>query len=269
VGSAPSLAPSRRAHPTPPAQIVRRFLARFGDRRYVRSITLGPAPAVVGHGFLADAHPPADALHADIHAPLANYENQAPHPTPAQHLEYGIAEFEAGLVGGALRDDFCSAGGVPLIAWSGEASGFAQNASPLEQRFPNPTPATFRRRVTLVGRRFGFHVVSLRLLHPEQVAPLLIVRTSRPRRAFVKDIGKILPLLDPVSSAEHRVASTFEGFFFGAEDSRGPFVFVGDRERSEAEGSMWAASPCLYPYPTRGPVGTRCSGGADLPYSHA
>jgi hypothetical protein len=256
VGGAPSYAPAPRAHPTPPAAIVRHFLARFGDRRYIRSITLGPPAATIATNIRAlmqygGHHPPADALHAFIHAPLASYKHQARHATPAQHLAYGIAEFEAGLVGGALRDDFCSAGGAPLISWSGDAQGFAGKGLALEQRFPNPTPAAFRHRVALVGRRFGFHVASLRLLRPEQLAPVLIVRTSRPRKAFVKDAGKIMTLLSPTSFAPHlhRVALTFEGFFFAAEDARGPFFYAGG-------GSEWAANDCLLP--PMGPVAPKC-----------
>jgi hypothetical protein len=255
AGSAPSYAPAPRAHVTPPAKIVRQFLARLGDRRYVRSVTLGPASATIATHTRALSqyggnHPPADALHAFIHAPLASYKNHAPHATPAQHLAYGIAEFEAGLVGGALRDDFCSVGGAPLISWSGDTTGgISQQALALEERFPNPTPAAFRHRVALVGRRFGFHVASLRLLRPEQLAPVLIVRTSRPRKAFVKDVGKIMTLLNPTSFAPHlrRVALTFEGFFFAAEDSRGPFFYTLGISRSAAEGSEWTASLCLLP----------------------
>ena len=196
-------------------------------------------------------------LHAYIHAPLASYKNQARHATPKQNLEYGIAEFEAELVGGALRDDFCSAGGVPLISWSGggnESAGLA-SALALEQRFPNPTPAAFRHRVALVGRRFGFHVASLRLLRPEQLAPVLIVRTSRPRKAFVKDVGTIMSLLSPTSFAPHlhQVAGTFEGFFFAAEDSHGPFSYTSNGGRNNGAGHGWAANRCLLP--PMGPVG--------------
>ncbi len=262
AGAAPSYAPALRAHATPPVEIVQRFLARFGDRRYIRSITLGPSPAAIGttiRAYFGDSHPPADALHAYIHAPLANYEDQAPHATPAQHLKYGIAEFEAGLVGAALRDDFCSAGGVPLVSWSGgrEAAGLAHEGA-LGQRFPNPTPAAFRHRVALVGRRFGFHVASLRLLRPEQLAPVLVVRTSRPRKAFAKDVGRIVTLLDPTSFAPHlhRVGLTFEGFFFAAEDSRGPFFYTLDTGgRGQGVGSAWAATRCLLP-DQFGPVGS-------------
>ncbi len=262
AGAAPSYAPAPRAHATPPVEIVRRFLARFGDRRYIRSITLGPSPAAIGTKtptVFGDSRPPADALHAYIHAPLANYKNQAPHATPAQHLAYGLAEFEAGLVGGALRDDFCAAGGVPLISWSGSgaAGGFAEEGLALEQRFPNPPPAAFRHRVALVGRRFGFRVASLRLLRPEQFAPALVVRTSRPRKEFVKDVGKITTLLNPTSFAPHlhRVAETFEGFFFAVEDSRGPFFYTLD---TGAAGSDWAVNQCLFPDGGFGPTGSTC-----------
>jgi hypothetical protein len=257
---APSYAPAPRAHPTPPAEIVRRFLGRFGDRRYIHSITLGSPPPAVGsnvHVLYAGGHPPADALEAFVHAPLANDRNETGN-SPAQHLEYGIASFEAGLVAGALRDDFCTAGGAPLTWVGGDARGTANDIFALEERFPTPSPAAFRKRVALVGQRYGFRVVSLRLLHPEQLAPVLVVKTTRPRRAFAKDVEKIVSLLAPVSSTNHRTALTFEGFFFAAEDSRGPFLFTQGVNRGEGEGGEWAASWCLYPSPPLGgPIGTK------------
>ena len=255
---APSYAPVPKARPTPPAEIVRRFLTRFGDRRYIRSITLGSPPPAVGgniHVLYAGGHPPADALEAFIHAPLANDRNEAEHATPAQQLMYGIAQFETGLVAGALRDDFCSAGGAPLTWVGGDGGGIANDVFALEQRFPNPSPTAFRRRVALVGKRFGFHVVSLRLLHPEQLAPVLVVKTNRPRQAFAKDVEKIMSLLNPASTAAHRAALTFEGFFFAAEDSHGrPFLFTEGVNRGEGEGGEWAANRCLYPTPPLGMI---------------
>ncbi|MDX6481839.1 MAG: hypothetical protein QOG85_2349 [Gaiellaceae bacterium] len=257
---APSYAPPRLAHPTPPDEIVQRFLSRLGDRRYIRGITLGSPPPAVGHNvhvLYADGHPPADALEAFVHAPLANDRNEAQHPTPAQHLAYGIAQFEAGLVAGALRDDFCTAGGVSLTWVGGDAGGMANKVFALEQRFPNPSPAEFRHRVALVGKRFGFRVVSLRLLRPEQLAPVLVVKTNRPRKAFAKKVEKIMSLLDPASSAANRTALTFEGFFFAAEDAHGrPFLFTEGISRGEGEGGEWAANRCLYPSPPIGMLET-------------
>lgn len=250
---APSYAPARLAHPTPPPEIVRRFLSRFGDRRYIHSITLGPPPPAVGrnvHVLYANGHPPADALEAFVHAPLANDRHSGSHP--AERLANGIASWEAGLVGGALRDDFCTAGGAPLTWIGGDAGGIANDVFALEQRFPSPSPASFRQRVALVGKRFGFRVVSLRLLRPEQLAPLLVVRTNRPRQAFAKDVNKIMSLLDPTSSTAHQTALTFEGVFFAAEDARGPFLYTQGVNRGEGEGGEWAANRCLYPSP---PIG--------------
>ena len=256
---APSYAPPRRAHPTPPREIVRRFLARFGDQWYIHSITLGKPPPAIGtniHVLYAGGHPPADALEAFVHAPLANDRNEGPHPTPAQQLTYGIANYEAGLAAGALRDDFCTAGGAPLTWIGGDTSGSANNVFALEQRFPNPSPAAFRRRVTLVGKRFGFQIVSLLLLRPEQIAPLLIVNTSRNRQQFAGDVGQIMSLLNPTTSTAHRTAETFEGFFFAAEDTKGPFLFVDGSSRGQGEGGEWAANRCLYPSPPIGMLET-------------
>jgi len=255
--AAPSYAPAPRAHPIPPAEIVRRFLARFGDRRYVHAIRLLAPPPAVGsnvHALYADGHPPSDALAARIVAPLANDRAEPAYASTAQKLTFAIARWEAGLVGGALRDDFCSAGGRPLIWWEGDATGVANDVFAVEQRFPTPSPAAFRRRVALVGRRFGFRVVTLRLLRPEQIAPLLVVETSRSRKSFAHEVPRIMSLLDPVSSSGQRTAQTFEGFLFAAEDAKGPFLDVESSSRGEGEGGEWAANQCLYPYPVIGMI---------------
>ncbi len=248
---APSYAPRPQRHHVSPAEIVRRFLARFGDRRYIHSITFRAPPPPVGHNIhvlYAGGHPPADQLDAVIHAPLANQYADV-RRTPAQNLTYGIAEWEAGLVFGALRDDFCSAGGAPLVWASGDGGGMADKLFALEQRFPNPSPAVFRHRVKLVAERYGFSVVSLRLLDPEQLAPLLVVRTSRNREQFARDVPRILALLDPTSSTRNQSAATFEGFFFAAEDAKGPFLFTDGSRRGTGEGGEWAAAENLYPFP--------------------
>jgi hypothetical protein len=166
-----------------------------------------------------------------------------PHRSPAGALANGIAWFEGGIVGGALRDDLCDAGGPPLATSN---SWWA-----LDQRFPNPSPSAFRKRVALVGRRFGFTVASLRLLRPRQIAPLLIVKTTVPRRRFAKEIPKIRELLNPATPYTRRgnvqTAITFEAFFLAAEDARGPFAFSWGIARGGESGGGWAVNPCLYP----------------------
>ncbi len=257
-GFAPSYAPARRTHPIPPTVVAQRILARLGDRRYVRSIVLTPAPPAVGsdrHTLYAGGRPPADALQARIIAPDAS-ANLGKHPTPDQILNAGIAQYEGDVVGNALRDDLCDAGGAPLVSWgSGNGGGgFAESFRALDERFPNPSPAAFRKRVSLVGKRYGFTVASLRLLRPRQIAPLLIVTTQRPRKAFVRDIPQIMELLSPHSFSGRQNALTFEGFFIAAEDAKGPFTFSSSTVRNDESGSGWAASPCLYPDGGFGPV---------------
>jgi hypothetical protein len=170
-----------------------------------------------------------------------------------------VAQWEAALVEGALRDDFCAAGGAPLVGWTlGRGGiGVSDGTQALGQRFPNPSPADFRRRVQLVGRRYGFTVDELRLLRPRQLAPLLVVRTLRDRTAFVHDIPQIMKLLDPISTLPGPSAITFEGFFFEATDARGPFARVENVYRGETEGGEWSWDRCVYPYPHSQPFSAK------------
>jgi hypothetical protein len=259
---APSYAPAPRSHPIPPATVARRLLARLGDRRRVHSITFSLARPVVGHAvhvLYAGGRPPKDALKATI-GPLYVQMARNSHPTPEQSLTHAIASWESGLVAGALRDDMCAAGGAPLVSWTSADGGlYSESSSALGQRFPNPSPAEFRRRVARAGRRFGFRIASLRLLRPEQLAPLLIVETSRSRRAFVRDIPAIMKLLNPTTVAGHQGAQTFEGFLFAAEDARGPFTETEGLSRGQSEGGEWSWNRCFYPCPTIGLIGKACS----------
>jgi hypothetical protein len=256
---APSFLPQPPQRPASPGTIARQILARFGDRRFIRSIHFSHAPRAVGdrvHVLYAGGHPPRDALAATI---VTIDDHYGPNPRPQLSLTNAILTWETGLIGGALRDDLCAAGGPPLVIWSGGGVvGVSERSLALEQRFPNPSPSSFRRRVALVGRRYGFRVVSLRLLRPRQVAPLLIVGTSRPRAAFSRDIPKVMNLLDPTSRSGSETAETFEGFLLAAEDASGPFAEVQEASRGESEGGEWSANRCDYPYPTYMPQ--KCPG---------
>jgi hypothetical protein len=254
---APSYAPAPRSHPIRPATVAKRLLARLGDRRYVHSIVFAPAKPAVGHAvhvLYAGGHPPRDALTATI-LPLHAQWASRRHPTPQQSLTSLIASWESGLVAGALRDDMCAAGGAPLVSWTSADGGlFSESGNAFEQRFPNPSPAVFRKRVARAGRQYGFRIAELKLLRPEQIAPLLLVDTSRSRKAFVRDIPAIMKLLNPTTVVGSQGAQTFEGFLFAAEDSHGPFTATEGLSRGQSEGGEWAATSCLYPYPTLGPV---------------
>jgi hypothetical protein len=170
---APSYPISRR-RPVPRGTVAHRLLVRFGDQRYIRAIRFGHAPPAVGkrvHVLYAGGHPPRAALVATI-VTAHGEPVEVNAPSPGQSLTNSIVTWEANLIGGALRDDLCAAAGAPLISWSGAGIiGMSERNLALEQRFPNPSPSAFRSRVALVGRRFGFRIVSLRLLRPRQMAP--------------------------------------------------------------------------------------------------
>jgi hypothetical protein len=262
--AAPSAKPPSNPPRTPPAQIVRRLLARLGDRRYVRGIELGVPPSITLqhlHGYFGGVRPPSDALWAYIDAPLANPRaNVRVHPTPERVGALMVAKWETELVMGALRDDFCAAGGRPLIGSSigNLVQALSTRTFALEQRFPNLSPRAFRRRVELIGRRYGFRIVSLLLLRPVQIAPLLVVETSRPRKAFVRDVPEIAALLNPFTRGDRDNALTFEGLLLEARDVNGPFVRVENVNRGEAEGGQWSWDPCVYPFGHSEPIGSKC-----------
>jgi len=190
--------------------------------------------------------PPANASWAYIDAPMASVQPTA--QSSADDLRaYVLAEWEARLVGGALRDDFCSAGGRPLVGWSVSKTvingGVSDGTFALNQHFPNLSPTQFRSRLALVGKRFGFEVGSVRLLRPRQLAPIVVVRTRRDRRDFITDVPAIIDLLNPKSISGHEGALTFEGFFFEARDPKGAFVRVDSTWRGEVGGGQWSAYP--------------------------
>ena len=109
--------------------IVRTLLSRFGDRRFVHRIVLtSPPPITLQHlrGYYAGARPPADALWAYVGATSTM-----------------LGQWEASRAAGALRDDFCAAGGRPLVGWT-TGRGRAVGMEPL--RLPLRDPRRPHRR---------------------------------------------------------------------------------------------------------------------------
>lgn len=110
------------------------------------------------------------------------------------------------------------------------------------QRFDNPARGEFRRRLHQLAGRYGFEVVSAEVLRPRQDAPLVVVRTTD-YRGLSKATSAILNRLDPKRD-------TYEGFFWEARDERGvPFLVASTLTRGQVEGSQWARSQALYPFP--------------------
>jgi hypothetical protein len=159
-GAIPS-APSYERKPTglAPEAVVAKVLQRLGDRRFVTNVRLAPVAPVKllrVKGYFAGRRPPDDARWGWI-GTRGGSNRTSPGMLPG---------WEAQLVGGALRDELCAAGGPPLVGWTvpgRNEGGFSDPYNVYGQRFPNPSPAAFRKAVTAAGRASGFRPGVIRL----------------------------------------------------------------------------------------------------------
>ena len=97
---------------TEPSVLVQRLLTRFGDTSFVKRIELAsPPPYTFQHQWWRRNPPPSDALWAYIAAPALRESKISDNGLGARML----GTWEVELVQRALRDEFCGAGGPPLI----------------------------------------------------------------------------------------------------------------------------------------------------------
>lgn len=140
------------------------------------------------------------------------------------------------------------AGRLAQAAWRKELEKRARRDP--AQRFDNPARTAFRRRLHQLAGRYGFEVVSAKVLRPRQDAPLVVVRTTD-YRGLAKATSAILNRLDPTRGiGGDRTGWRYEGFFWEARDERGvPFLVASTLTRGLVEGQQWARSEALYPFP--------------------
>jgi len=83
-----------------------------------------------------------------------------------------------------------------------------------EQVFPSPGRDVLLKRLQREAHKHDFEVVSVKLLHPRQLAPMVVVRTTE-YLSFAKVANTILA----------EVGRGYEGFYLEAEDEFGvPFL---------------------------------------------
>lgn len=125
------------------------------------------------------------------------------------------------------------------------------------QRFANPPTPELRRRLFGAARRYGFEVVSLKLLRPRQLAPAIIVRTRR-YGPLVRAMRTLMKALDPRTPARSDwLGWRYEGFYFEAQDERGVPVFVVEnfwRGGEGGGGGQWARCERYLPFDFSGPL---------------
>jgi len=116
-----------------------------------------------------------------------------------------------------------------------------------EQRFRSPGEGVLMGRLAREAAAHDFDVVSVRMIHVRQSAPLIVVRTND-GLPLARAGASILIALDSDWSPQ----SDYEGFYLSAVDERGvPLFFawniIGDRWPHEFEGSAWGRTEALSP----------------------
>ena len=166
------------------------------------------------------------------------------------------SQWEATLVAGALRDEMCASRSRPLVAWTGLRpdgappirNGYVE-PYPFAQWFQSPPIARLRSRLTALGRRNGFTVVSVTAPHPLQVAPEIVIHTTDARgllSAFNR-IGAAVGIFRTASHNPDVYPELYEGYSIEAVDAHGPFLFVGVNARGTQGAVTWVRAPLRLP----------------------
>jgi hypothetical protein len=120
-------------------------------------------------------------------------------------------------------------------------------------RFRNFSRAEFMGRLRVAAKQYGFQIVRVEMLHPQQYAPLIVLRTANKLR-LAHAAEAIRERLNPQLGISKGIAVTaFEGLAIEAQDNHGrPYFITFDNWRGGpgyVSGGQWAASPGLYPLP--------------------
>jgi hypothetical protein len=117
--------------------------------------------------------------------------------------------------------------------------------------FPSPSRAVLMERLRQAQRRYGFQIVSVRMLHPLQRAPVIVIRSDK-KVAIAHATPAIIKLFDPRHVTKNNPSGyAYEGYFLSAEDKHGlPYLATFNHWRApHVGGGQWAASESLYPFP--------------------
>jgi hypothetical protein len=194
------------------AVILHQVVAGFGDRSLIRAHVRGDRDLT----YLRFTSPP--------------------------HANRFRLQWEQTLVAGAFRDRLHAVGAPRLWSWTGVDG--RHDATTTEYRygmhFASPPEPVFRRRLAAAAKRWHFRVLDARYLRPLQGAPMIVVQTTRP------------PRLSRATEAVRRFLHwhAYEGFYFEVEDAHNARAFVvSSAFRGTNQGSEWARSESLYPFP--------------------
>ena len=118
-------------------------------------------------------------------------------------------------------------------------------------KFPSPSSAVLIRRLHKAAKLYGFRIVSVKMLHPLQRAPVIVIR-SNSKQSIARETPKIIDLFDPRHpTATNPSGYAYEGYFFVAQTTGGvPYLATFNHWRApHVGGGQWAATEQLYPFP--------------------
>jgi hypothetical protein len=117
--------------------------------------------------------------------------------------------------------------------------------------FPSPPRTVLMHRLHRAARLYGFRVVSVRMLHPLQSAPVIVIRSDR-KQSIARSTPKIINLFDPYRPTTVNPSGyAYEAYFFVAQTRKGiPYLATFNHWRApNVGGGQWAATENLYPFP--------------------
>ncbi len=215
-----------------PSSLLQAILARLGSSSVVSATIAGPPTGYIPTEDPSSPPPPAFATGKWAYFTVTT-------PDDAQGSIRPV--WEAQLVAGALRDEMHAHGLVSLYSdqvdvklpdgsvVTGEHGGLGNTV--FGQVFSTTTPASIAADIAQRVANAGLTLVSVRVLTPEQSAPMVVVRSNDPA-GFVKNEYTMLRQIfgNP---------TTYEGIYLEAQDSAGsPFFIVASSFRT-ATGQTW------------------------------
>jgi hypothetical protein len=117
--------------------------------------------------------------------------------------------------------------------------------------FPSPGRALLVQRLRRAQRLYGFQIVRVKMLHPLQIVPVIVIRSDR-KRAIARATLAIIALFDPRHVTKRNPSGyAYEAYFFEAQDRHGvPYLATFNHWRPpHVGGGEWAAREDLYPFP--------------------
>jgi hypothetical protein len=133
--------------------------------------------------------------------------------------------------------------------WLKEMRASAKNGD-RSAKFPSPSRAILLQRLHKAEKLYAFRVVSARMLHPLQSAPVIVI-SSNSKQSIARATPRIIDLFDPRHPTKANPSGyAYEGYFFVAQTTSGvPYLSTFNHWRApHVGGGQWAATENLYPF---------------------